>query len=101
MLAICAMEEKLFTLQRIEEELHIYCDISERAAPEADHLRQTIDLLVMTNMLTNNSEKPVKYRVTYPTFRDILQRLDKLNPAAIQTSLKKYDERERKGGVIL
>ena len=55
----------------------------------------------MTNMLTPDSSDHDHFRVTYPTYIDILQRLNKLGRAEIVQSLDKYDAEERKSGVLL
>jgi hypothetical protein len=110
MLAICLApsaenqtenEDGYFSIQKIKEELNVWCEVIGVKHPEPDHFQQSIELLVMTNMLTQNPQKHDKYRVTYPTHIDILRRLDKLRKADVEHSLREYDIQERMRGVLL
>ena len=94
-------EDEYFAIQKIKDELNGWCEIIGIQNPEAEHFKQTIELLVMTNMLTQNPHEHDEYRITYPTYIDILRRLDKLGKAAIEFSLQQYDTKERIGGVLL
>ena len=93
-------DEQFHSVGSIHEQLCIYSDLVGIDRPKEEHFYQTIELLVMTNLLTQDPECNDCYRVTYPTFIDILRRLDKLGKAAIEKSLKKYDLRERLAGVL-
>ncbi len=110
MLAVCHFlgaqtesenEASFFSLQKVSKELDDWCDVVGVPAPEQKHFQQTVDLLVMTNMLTQNPQEHDSYRVTYPTYIDILRRLDKLGRTALEDSLQKYSEKERESGVLL
>lgn len=93
--------EAFLSIREISDELNTWCGIVGIANPEPEHFHQTIELLVMTNMLTQNPLQHDNYRVTYPTYIDILRRLDKLGRTVIQDSLSKYDREERDSGVLL
>ncbi len=110
MLAICLdpstkdqieNEGGYFPIQKIKEELNAWCEVIGVEHPNPDHFQQSIELLVMTNMLTQNPRKHDKYRVTYPTYIDILRRLDKLHKSDVEHSLRQYDAQERMRGVLL
>ncbi len=90
-----------YSIQKIESELNHWFDIVGVAPPEPEHFQQTIELLVMTNMLTQNPKEHNNYRVTYLTYIDILRRLDKLGKAAIGKSIHEYNQKERTEGVLL
>lgn len=94
-------EDDYFAIQKIKDELNGWCEIIGIQNPETEHFKQTIELLVMTNMLTQNPKEHDEYRITYPTYIDILRRLDKLGKAAIEFSIQQYDAKERIGGVLL
>ena len=94
-------EDRFFSINKIREELNLWCELIGVRHPEIEHFQQTIDLLVMTNMLTQNPQEHGKYRVTYPTYIDILRRLDNLRKADVEDSLKEYDSKERTNGVLL
>lgn len=94
-------ENDYFPIRKIKDELNGWCEIIEIQNPEIEHFQQTIDLLVMTSMLTQNPQEHDEYRITYPTYIDILRRLDKLGKSAIEFSLQQYDAKERVEGVLL
>jgi len=94
-------ENDYFPIRKIKDELNGWCEIIEIQNPEIEHFQQTIELLVMTNMLTQNPQEHDEYRITYPTYIDILRRLDKLGKSAIEFSLQQYDAKERAEGVLL
>lgn len=92
-----------FSTKKIKEELNSWCDLIEIEHPLTEHFTQTIELLKMTNMLTQNPD-PQKFdevRLTYPAYIKILERLDKLGKSAINLSLVEYDVNERAEGVLL
>ena len=93
-------DENFHSIESIRDDLNIYSSAVGIENPKPEHFYQTIELLVMTNLLTQDPERNDYYRVTYPTFIDILGRLNKLGKAAIQKSLRKYDARERETGVL-
>jgi hypothetical protein len=110
MLAICYLysgpretqnEGNFLSVPRLQEELNTWCELAGVAAPESAHIAQTVELLEMTNMLTRQGEDQGCFRLTYPTYSDILRRLDKLGKTAIEHSLQKYDSKERQRGVLL
>ena len=110
MLAVCHLlgaqtetenEESFFSIQKVSEELNDWCEVVGVPTPKREHFQQTVELLVMTNMLTQNAQEHDSYRVTYPTYIDILRRLDRLGRAALEHSLQKYSEKERERGVLL
>lgn len=90
-----------FSIEKVSQELNEWCAIVGVPPPENLHLRQTVELLVMTNMLTQNMQDHEMFQVTYPTYIDILRRLDKLGRTEIGQSLYKYNEEERNEGVLL
>lgn len=94
-------QKKFFSINKIREELNMWCEVIGIANPDAEHFQQSIDLLVMTNMLTPNTVEHGEYRVTYPTYIDILRRLDSIKRTDVESSLKEYDTKERKAGVLL
>lgn len=94
-------EDDYFAIQKIKDELNGWCEIIGIQNPETEHFQQTIELLVMTNMLTKSPHEHDEYRITYPTYIDILRRLDKLGKNAIELSLQQYDANERIEGVLL
>jgi len=93
--------DKFFPINKIRDELNVWCDVIGIEHPKIDHFQQSIELLVMTNMLTQNPHEHGEYRVTYPTYIDILRRLDSLKNANVEGSLIEYDSRERQAGVLL
>lgn len=95
--------EKYFYSKDILELLNEWCSLLQIEPPIPVHFDQTIELLVMTNMLTQDSSirGHGRYRATYPTHLDILKRLDKINISAIEDSLKEYNEKERDKGILL
>ncbi len=95
------MKEKYFLSEDILSLLNEWCSLLQIQTPKSEHFHQTIELLVMTNMLTQDPNVHGRYRATYPTHLDILKRLDKINKSAIEDSLKKYDQKEREKGVLL
>lgn len=110
MLSICLIPDKdpninynesYFSIHKIRKELHEWCDVLGVEQPLPEHFLQSIELLEMTNMLTQNLKEHGKYRVTYPTYIDILRRLDKLDKADVEHSLREYDAKERNNGVLL
>lgn len=111
MLVICDLYETsnnfspnddYFLLEVIQNHLKEWCDVlSDVEMPEKIHIKQTIELLKMTNMLTQSQEDVNLYKVSYSTYIDILRRLDKLGRQEIVASLKKYDKEERNKGVLL
>lgn len=94
-------KEAYFTAKRVFERLADWCHVIGIASPDKIHFQQTIDLLVMTNMLTQDNTDHNRYKATYPTYLDILNRLDKIGHSAIEDSLTKYDEKERAKGILL
>ena len=95
------MKEKYFLSEDILSLLNEWCNLLQIQPPKSEHFHQTIELLVMTNMLTQDPNVHGRYRATYPTHLDILKRLDKINKSAIEDSLKEYDQKERDKGVLL
>lgn len=93
--------EKYFSINKIRDELNVWCEVIGIENPNADHFQQSVELLMMTNMLTQNPDEHGEYRVTYPTYIDILRRLDSLKKANVEGSLIEYDSRERSAGVLL
>jgi hypothetical protein len=94
-------EDHYFSIRKVNDELNEWCEILGVARPKLEHFQQTIELLVMTNMLTQNAQEHDSYRVTYPTYIDILRRLDKLGRTALEHSLQEYDTKERARGILL
>jgi len=93
--------EKYFSINKIREELNVWCEVIGIENPDIDHFQQSVELLMMTNMLTQNPQEHGEYRVTYPTYIDILRRLDSLKKANVEGSLIEYDSLERSAGVLL
>lgn len=92
--------DKFYSKDEIYNNLCEYADAAEIELPRADHFGDTIDLLVMTNLLTQDANRNDYYRMTYPTFIEILGRLNKLGKTEIENSLKSYDQNERNKGVL-
>ena len=86
--------------QEIYKDLRDFAECAEIECPKEDHFSDTIDLLVMTNLLTQDPKATDRYRMTYPTFIDILKRLNKLGKTEIEKSLRGYDQHERNGGIL-
>jgi hypothetical protein len=108
MLAICEMysaknthSEYYFNIDQIKNDIKEYSSIIGIFPPEDNHFDVTIELLLMTNMLTQNNKNSKELRITFPTYIDILKRLDKLKKADIEDWLRKYDAEERHKGVLL
>jgi len=95
------IDDKYFYSEDISNLLNEWCNLLQIDKPKPEHFRQTIELLIMTNMLTQDTSLHDRYRATYPTHLNILKRLDKINMSAIEDSLKKYDEKERNKGILL
>jgi hypothetical protein len=95
--------EKYFYSEDILVLLNEWCSLLQIEPLKAEHFHQTIELLVMTNMLTQDSaiNGHGRYRATYPTHLEILKRLDKINMNDIEDSLKEYNEKERNKGILL
>jgi hypothetical protein len=95
--------DKYFYSKDILDLLNDWCSLLQIEPPLTEHFHQTIELLVMTNMLTQDSaiDGHGRYRATYPTHLEILKRLDKINMNAIEDSLKEYNEKERDKGILL
>jgi hypothetical protein len=93
--------EKYFSINKIRDELNVWCEVIGIENPYGDHFQQSVELLMMTNMLTQNPQEHSEYRVTYPTYIDILRRLDSLKKANVEGSLIEYDACERSVGVLL
>ena len=93
-------EENYFSIRGVMGELNQWSDILNIANPKPEHFSQTLELLVMSNMLSQNNKDHDKYSVTYPTYIDILRRLDKLGQIAIDQCLLEYESKERNEGVI-
>lgn len=94
-------EQQLYSVNQISTHLCVWCDAIGIDNPSVDHFNQTIELLIMTNMLTQDEHIHDNYKVTYPTYIDILKRLDKIGKSAIELSLLEYDSKERTKGVLL
>ncbi len=94
------MEEGYLSKRQISRDLKIYAELAGIEAPREEHFSDTVDLLVMTNLLTQNPEANDHYRMTYPTFIDILGRLNKLGKTEIEKSLRSYDQNERSRGIL-
>ncbi|GCF88514.1 hypothetical protein [Shewanella sp. M-Br] len=90
-----------FTVLKLHAHLNEWCLVVNIDEPKVEHFEQTIELLKMTNMLTQDPCNHDKYRPTYPTYLDILTRLDKIGKSAIEDSLKAYDSSERTKGILL
>lgn len=110
MLAICdpnatwrkrPSKSESFSLHELHNEVDTWCDIATISPTNPAHFTQTVELLVMTNMLTQDQIDHDRFRVTYPAYIDILQRLNKLGRTEIVQSLDKYDKKERQKGVLL
>ena len=94
-------KDDYYSIQKIKDELNGWCDVIGVEHPESEHFQQSIELLEMTNMLTQNPKEHGKYRVTYPTYIEILRRLDNLRKTDLEDSLRQYDSKERTSGVLL
>lgn len=94
-------QQNYFSISKIRDELNVWCDVIGIANPDTEHFQQSIDLLVMTNMLTPNPVEHGEYKVTYPTYIDILRRLDSIKRADVESSLMEYESKERNDGVLL
>ncbi|MGV8898661.1 MAG: hypothetical protein ACOH2B_05355 [Burkholderiaceae bacterium] len=92
--------EEYYSKEKIFDNLCEYAEAAEVEHPRDDHFNDTIDLLVMTNLLTQDSNRNDYYRMTYPTFIEILGRLNKLEKTEIEKSLKSYDKNERHTGIL-
>lgn len=95
------IDDKYFFSKDILKLLNEWCSVLQIAEPKLEHFNQTIELLMMTNMLTQDQHVDGKYRATYPIHLDILKRLDKINTSAIEDALKEYDQKERDKGILL
>jgi hypothetical protein len=95
------IDDKYFYSKDILILLNEWCSLLQIDVPNPVHFHQTIELLIMTNILTQDTSIHDRYRATYPTHLNILKRLDKINKSAIEDSLKKYDEKERDKGILL
>jgi hypothetical protein len=95
------VDDKYFYSENILNLLNEWCSLLQIDKPKPEHFHQTIELLMMTNMLTQDTSIHGRYRATYPTHLNILKRLDKINKSAIEDSLRKYDEKERDKGILL
>lgn len=93
-------KDKFYSKEEIYRDLCEYADAAEIEWPRAEHFEDTIDLLVMTNLLTQDAKRNDYYRMTYPTFIEILGRLNKLGKTEIEKSLKSYDQNEKNKGVL-
>ena len=93
--------EEYYLASKILEQLNEWCGILGICEPKPEHFEQTIELLIMTNMLTQDSVLHDRYRFTYPTYLEILKRLDKIGRSAIDESLIEYDKTERDKGILL
>lgn len=93
-------KDKFYSKEEIYRDLCEYADAAEIELPRAEHFEDTIDLLVMTNLLTQDAKRNDYYRMTYPTFIEILGRLNKLGKTEIEKSLKSYDQNEKNKGVL-
>lgn len=92
--------DKFYSKEEIRRELNLYAQIAGVLEPKEEHFSDTIDLLVMTNLLTQDSGRNEYYRMTYPTFIDILGRLNKLGKTEIEKSLKSYEQNEMNKGIL-
>lgn len=92
--------DKYYSKVEIYSNLCEYADAAEVERPRTDHFDDTIDLLVMTNLLTQDANRNDYYRMTYPTFIEILGRLNKLGKTEIEKSLKNYDQNEKHKGIL-
>ena len=92
--------DKYCSKQEIYKELSLYADVAGIAQPREDHFNDTIDLLVMTNLLTQDPKRINYYCMTYPTFIEILGRLNKLGRTEIEKSLNGYDQTEKNTGIL-
>ncbi len=92
--------DEYYSKRKIFENLCEYADIADVKRPLEDQFGDTIDLLVMTNLLTQDPNRFDYYRMTYPTFIEILGRLNKLGKTEIEKSLKNYDRDERTKGIL-
>lgn len=95
------IDDKYFYSKDILTLLNEWCSLLQIDVPSPVHFHQTIELLIMTNILTQDTSIHDRYRATYPTHLNILKRLDKINKSAIEDSLKMYDEKERDKGILL
>jgi hypothetical protein len=86
--------------QKIYDELCIYSQTMGIEDPRADQFSDTMELLTMTNLLTQDPNANDHYQITYPTFIDILGRLNKLGKTEIEKSLRGYDQNERSKGIL-
>lgn len=93
--------EEYYLASKILEQLNEWCGILHICVPKPEHFEQTIELLIMTNMLTQDPVLHDRYRFTYPTYLEILKRLDKIGRSAIDESLIEYDKTERDKGILL
>ncbi|WP_027469537.1 ATP-binding protein [Deefgea rivuli] len=93
--------DSFYSKHVISRSLNEWCEIVGIENPEITHFEQTIELLVMTNMLTQKDSAHDYFKFTYPTYADILRRLDKLNRSAIERSLQEYNDKERIKGILL
>lgn len=95
-------QELYFSMQAIQNHLKEWSDdVADVEMPVISDIRQTIELLKMTNMLTQNPNDVNLYKISYPAYIEILHRLDKLGRQEIVASLEKYDKEERNKGVLL